>query len=702
MEQETIHKQVIRTVCPHDCPDACSILATVEGGRVVRTVGDPDHPFTRGFLCGKVTHYPERVHSPKRIRTPLRRRGQKGEGHFIPITWDEALDEISDRWQTLIARYSGEAIAGYAYSAHQGLVNRHLTRALFHALGATRVHAAAVCDACCDEAWELTVGAAGGTDPERVQDSDLILCWGANLDSTNVHLIPFIDMARSRGAKLIVIDVWRTRTARRSDWFIPIRVGTDTALALGMAHVLDREHLLDRDYIDRLVVGYDRWAQEILPRYTPKTVEEITGVPAPEVEDLALAYGKAHAPFIRLGMGLSRHAGGGMAIRTIACLPALVGAWKRPGGGALLSTGGSYNFNFQHVRRPDLEASPRRTLNMVRFGRSLLEWKDPPLMALFIQSNNPAVTCPEQSLVRQGLAREDLFTVVHDTFLTDTACYADIVLPACTSFESEDLYRGYGTYYLQYGAQVLPPQGEAWPNYRVVTELARRLGLADPVFQRSPREHMAALLDVEDGPTAGLSLMELLDGHPRRLRVPYLGHTFDQYFPTPTGKLQLECPELTARGLPALPDYQPDSTATKASYPLRLVTAPGHRLHHSSFIGVESLVQADGGPWVYLNPEDAASRHIHQGAAVELFNDQGVAGLYARISPDVPAGVVVVEGQRPRAHYLSGGPLNSLCASRYADFGAGATYQSTWLEVRPLQGFAPHPKASRSAGNGKK
>jgi len=681
MVAATSVNNVLRTVCAHDCPDACSVLVTVEAGRVVRTVGDPQHPFTRGFLCGKVNRYAERVHSPERLLTPLRRVGAKGESQFAPIAWDEALDEIVSRWQAIMIRYGSEAIAGYAYSSHQGLVNRNFAQALFHALGATRVNAGTVCDTCCGEAWELTVGPAGGTEPERVQDSDYIIAWGANLDSTNVHQIPFIDMARRRGAKLVVIDVWRTRAARRADWFIPIRVGTDAALALGMAHVLQRDNLIDHDYVQRLVLGYERWAQEVLPRYTPAAVEAITGVPASDVETLARAYGQAKAPFIRFGQGLSRHASGGTATRAIICLSGLVGAWQRSGGGALLATADSYKFNFAAVRRPDLQPGPRRVLNMVRFGRALTEWQNPPLMALFIQSNNPATTCPEQALVQRGLSREDLFTVVHDTFLSETARYADLVLPACTSFESEDLYRGYGTYYVQYGPQVLAPQGEAWPNYRLVAALAHRLGRHDPVFSRTPREHMAALLDVQDGPVAGLRLDDLLDGMPRRLNVPALGHTFDHTFPTSSGKLQIACPELAARGLPDLPDYVP---AAPSAYPLRLVTAPGHHLHHSAFLGVASLRHAEGGPWVRLHPDEAASRGIGQGQAVELFNDNGVVGLYARLTTDVLPGIAVVEGQRPRSQYLSGGPLNVLCSDRYADLGEGATYQDTWLDVRPL------------------
>jgi anaerobic selenocysteine-containing dehydrogenase len=320
---------------------------------------------------------------------------------------------------------------------------------------------------------------------------------------------------------------------------------------------------------------------------------------------------------------------------------------------------------------------------MVRFGRALLEWQDPPLMALFVQSNNPASTCPEQSLVRRGLAREELFTVVHETFLSDTARYADIVLPACTSYESEDLYRGYGTYYVQYGTQVLPPQGEAWPNYRVIAELARRLKLHDPVFQRSPREHIAQVLDVAQGPLAGMTLDTVLDGLPHRLQLPVLGHTFDRSFPTATGKLQIACPELAARGLPDLPDYVVQVPPSTGLYPLRLVTAPGHHLHHSSFVGVAALLRREGGPWARLHPNEATRRGITPDQPVELFNAAGAVGMYAKITPDVPEGIVVVEGHRPQSQYLSGGPLNVLCGDQLSDLGEGATYQDTWLDVRP-------------------
>jgi anaerobic selenocysteine-containing dehydrogenase len=670
----------------------------VKGDTVLGVAGDPGHPVTRGFLCGKVSRYAERLHSPERLRTPLRRAGPKGAGRFVPVGWGEALEEMVRRWQEVIARHGGLALAGYTYSANQGLINRNITQALFNALGGTEVNAGAVCDACCNEAWELTLGKTGGTDPVRVQDSDLIIAWGANVHTTNVHLLPFVNLARKAGGRFVVIDVWRTRAARAADWFLPVRAGTDAALALGIAHVLYRDGLVDREYGRRLVLGADRWAAEVLPRYPPPAVEAITGVPAADLVRLATAYGRARAPFIRLGMGLSRHAGGGTAVRAIACLTGLAGAWRRPGGGALLSTADSYPFNLDAVRCPPPAGRPRRTLNMVRFGRALLEWDDPPLRALFVQGNNPAVTCPHLRLVHQGLAREDLFTVVHDTFLSDTARYADLVLPACTSFESEDLYRSYGSYYVQYGARVLAPVGQAWSNLRLASELAGRLGLADEVFRRSPREHLARLLAPADGAAPAWTPARLLDGEPHRLDVPFLGHHLDERFPTPSGKLQVECPALAARGLPDLPDYRPDEDDAGGDLPLRLITAPGHYLHHTSFAGVASLRRAEGGaPQALLSPADAAAHGIRDGAPAELFNHRGAVGLFARVTPDVPSGVVVVEGHWPKAAYLSGGPLNCLCPDRFTDLGEGSTYQSTRLAVRPLPGGPP--AAGRAAAS---
>ncbi len=667
---------IIRTVCPHDCPDQCSILATVSEGRLIQVAGDPDHAFTRGFLCGKVARYPERVHSPQRLLTPLRRTGPKGAGEFSPMTWDEALDEIAGRWQGIIDAHGSEALLGYAYSGHMGIVNRAAFAPLFHALGASRMLAGTVCDSTCEAGWEYTVGHTAGSDPETVAESDLIVCWGANVVTTNVHLLPFIDDARENGACLVVIDPHRTRTARRADLHIAPRIGTDSALALGMMHVLVRDGLCDMDAIANATTGFERLRDETLPRYTPERVAEITGVPAPDIEELAHLYGRARAPFVRLGMGMSRNTGGGMAVRAIACLPALVGAWGKPGGGALLETTPIWGFDVNALRRPDLLPRPVRAVNHSLLGRSLLELRDPPIMALFVAANNPAVTCPDQTRVVAGLSRDDLFTVVHDPFLSDTARFADIVLPACTAVETEDLYRSYGTYYVQHGPRLIAPSGESRSNLWLAQALAQRFGLTDPVFSRTPREHMGAALAGASGPSAGLNVETLVGAGP--VKLPYINQG-----PALT---HLYSEAMAADGLPPLPEWSPDSDEDEqlARWPLRLLTQPGHFQHHTAFAGVESLQRRQGRPSCVLHPLDAEARGIRDGDPVALFNDRGHVGLHARVSDDTRPGMVVVEGNRGRARYLSGGPLNVLTSDRLADMGGGATYQSTWVDARPL------------------
>lgn len=660
----------IRTVCPHDCPDQCSMIATIEDGRLLGVAGDPDHPITRGFLCGKVAHYEERVYSPERLLTPLRRTGPKGAGEFVPISWDEALEEIVSRWRAIIDEHGGEALLGYAYSGHMGVVNRNIPRALFHALGASRMLAGTVCDSTCGAGWEYAVGTTPGTDPETVVDSDLILCWGANIVTTNVHFVPFVDEARDKGAKLIVIDPARTRTARRADWHIAPRIGTDGALALGMMHVIVRDGLHDQAYIDRSTVGFDRLRGQVLPHFPPERVAEITGVEAAAIERLARSYAESRAPFLRLGMGLSRNSGGGMAIRTIACLPALIGAWNKPGAGALMDTAAIWDFDYNVLRRPDLQPRPTREVNHSTLGRDLLEMKDPPIKALFVAANNPAVTCPDQTRVRAGLVRDDLFTVVHDSFLSDTARYADIVLPASTALETEDFYRSYGTYYAQHGPQLIEPWGESRSNLWLMQELARRLNLTDPVFTRDIRGHLDTLLDGANH----LTLDRMLDAGPVKVdcvrRGPERTHFYSE--------------AMERDGLPPLPEWQPDpDIATEgARWPLRLLTLPGHFQHHTAFAGVDRLRRRQGSPACLLHPDDAELRGIVEGDAVLLHNERGEVGMTAKLSTDTQPGVVAVEGNRSQGAYLRGGPLNVLTSDRLADLGAGATYQSTWLDVR--------------------
>src|SRR4051812_13798959 len=427
----------IRTVCAHDCPDMCSLLVEVENGRVLRVRGDPEQPFTAGFACAKVNRDADLVHSPERIKTPLRRTGAKGEGSFAPISWDEALDEITARWKQIIAESGPLALLGYAYSAHQGQMNRGLMLGLFHALGASRLIAGTVCDTCCEEAWNLTVGPVGGADPEAVEDSDLIVAWGADLVATNVHFWAKAEAAQRRGIKIVVIDPRRSRTAQQADRHLQIRIATDAALALGVMHILARDGLVDRDYIAAHTAGFDRLEAEVLPRFPPARVAEITGLAEADIEGFAHVYGTAKRSFIRLGEGMTRLARGGEALRAVALLPGVTGAYGRRGGGALLLTAGSCELNYGALRTPSGPGAARM-VNHSRLGDALLNMIDPPLRALFIAANNPAVTNPDAGAVRRGLSREDLFTVVHDPFMTATARYADIVLPATTYLETED------------------------------------------------------------------------------------------------------------------------------------------------------------------------------------------------------------------------------------------------------------------------
>ncbi|MBO0741231.1 MAG: molybdopterin-dependent oxidoreductase, partial [Hyphomicrobiaceae bacterium] len=458
--------QTIRVVCAHDCPDMCSMLAHVEGGRLVRIQGDPANPLTAGFACAKVNRDHELVHSPRRLATPLRRVGPKGEGQFQPFGWDEALDEIVARWKAIIAKDGPLALLGYAYSAHQGQLNRGLVNGLFHALGTSRLQAGTVCDTCCEAAWDFTVGPVGGADPEAVAQSDLIVSWGADLMATNVHLWAKVEDARKKGVAVIVVDPRRSRTAQRADWHIPIRIGTDAALALGLMHILVRDGSCDQDYIANNTVGFDRLKSEVLPRFAPARVAQITGLSVSDIERFASLYGQAKSSFIRLGEGMTRLAGGGQALRAVALLPGVTGAYGRPGGGALLLTAASCELNYNAVRKPS-GPDAARLVNHLRLGEALLELRDPPIRALFIACNNPAVTNPDAGKLRRALAREDLFTVVHDPFLSVTARYADVVLPAATYLETEDFYRSYGSYYMQWGHRAVAPFAQSRSNLEV-------------------------------------------------------------------------------------------------------------------------------------------------------------------------------------------------------------------------------------------
>jgi anaerobic selenocysteine-containing dehydrogenase len=635
----------------------CSLLVHTDNGRIAKIEGDPSHPLTAGFACGKVNRDADLVYSPDRLKTPLKRTGPKGSGQFAPISWDEALDTIVGHWKSLIAEHGPESILGYAYSAHQGQMNRGLVNGLFHALGTSRLLGGTVCDSCAEAAWDSAVGSIGGADPEAVTESNLIVSWSSDLHATNVHLWAKIEQARAKGVKLVVIDPRRTRAARAADVYLPINIGTDSALALGVMHILVRDGKTDEAYIAAHTAGFGRVRTEILPRFTPAKTAEITGLTEAQVENFAALYGAAKKSFIRIGFGLSRCTFGGNNLRTVALLPGVTGAYSRYGGGALLATAASFDLDYAAVRKPSGPATAR-TINHLKLGDALLTANDPPLKALFIAANNPAVTNPDTAKMRAALSREDLFTVVHDPFMTDTARYADIVLPAATYLETEDFYRSYGTYYMQYGPRAVEPQGEAWSNFRLAQELAKRLGLTDAVFSLSQPEIMKLMLKGADFDGAPVSIAKR-EG---------------QVFRTASGKLEFADGD-------ALPDWQPDPADT-GRHKLQLLTAPGYFQSHTAFTGNGFLRQREGAPCAILHPADAAARGLTDGQKIRLFNDLGEVGLMLHVRDEVQPGVILVPGQRPDTEAVSG-TVNMLCADSFTDMGAGATYQSTWLEVRP-------------------
>ncbi|MBM3649368.1 MAG: molybdopterin oxidoreductase family protein [Alphaproteobacteria bacterium] len=673
-------KSSVRVVCAHDCPDMCSLIADVEGGKIVRVQGDPDHPYTAGFACGKVNRDADLVNSPGRITTPLKRIGAKGAGQFAPITWDQALDEITATWKTIIAESGPLALLGYAYSAHQGLMNRGLVNGLFHALGTSRLQAGTVCDTCCEVAWDVTVGPVGGADPESVVHSDLVIAWGADLAATNVHFWALAEEQRKkRGVPIVVIDPRRTRSAKQADLYLPIRIGTDAALALGVMHILVRDKLADCDYIARHTLGFDRVEREILPKFPPARVAEITGLAVADIEKLAAMYGRAKAALIRLGEGMTRLIHGGQALRAVTLLPGVTGHYAVEGGGALLLTAASCDLNYAAIRKPSGPAATRN-VNHLRLGEALLTMKEPPIRGLYISANNPAVTCPEVHKVRKGLARGDLFTVVHDPFLTDTAKYADIVLPAATYLETDDLYRAYGAYWMQWGREAAAPLGEARSNFDVAQALAKRMGLADRIFALSPQDAAKELFKGATGPAAAADPAKLFAGEPI-----HIAHAFEgQVFKTPSGKLEFYSEQLARQGVSPMPDWSEDpiEAADAKKWPLRLLTAPGYFQAHTAFSGVDFLRQREGKPFCVLHPKDAATRGVKAGDAVRLFNDRGEIGLMLQVSDEIQPGVVLVPGQRPIGEAVSG-TINMLCSDRYTDMGEGATYQSTWLDVGP-------------------
>jgi len=676
--------EIVRAVCGHDCPDQCSLLVTVEQGRVTRIAGDPDHNFTAGFVCGKVGREPELINSAARLTRPLLRQGAKGDADFVEISWDEALDHIAERWRRIIHESGPAALVGYSYAGHMGKLNAGLPMGLFDALGAGGVETGTVCDATADAAITAMMGPVGGVDPERVDKCDLILAWGADLVTTNVHLWAKTQIAKSRGAKIIVIDPQRTRTAVQADLHLRPRIGTDAALAFAVMHVLVRDGLADRAYLERATIGFDELEREVLPRFPPDIAAAITGVDAADIERLAQLYAEASKPFLRIGLGMSRNQHGADAVRAVAILPAMVGAYGKEGAGVLSSCSYLYGLPTGRVALP-VGTSGRRMLNQATPGRDLLEMQDPPVRGFFVTASNPAVTCPDSHSVRRALAADDLFVVVQAPTMSDTARYADIVLPAATYLETDDLYTAYGAYRVQYGAKAVEPPGEARSNAWVARALAERMGIDLPIFRESDQAIIRSLIEDATGLVRGVDADEVLSGAPIKLSPPPI-----QRFATPSGRLEIACSALFEAGATLLPDWQPGPSdrPSDPQFPLRLLTAPGFHLSHTTFAGARFLEGRAGESGCILHPTDAASRRIAAGDWVELANDHGRVVFRAAIGTETLPGVVLVIGQRPDADARFG-TINMLCGPALTRVGAGATYQDTWLEAARYNGANP-------------
>jgi len=686
-------RQTLQTVCSHDCPDACSILVDVEDGRAVRLRGNPDHPVTRGFLCGKVARYLERVYSPDRLLYPMRRTGAKGEGKFERIDWETALGTIAERLTSLAAEFGPESILPYSYGGTMGYLNgAGMDRRFFHRLGASLL-ARTICSEAGSVGLMTTLGVRAGTEPEMFRRSKLILAWGANILGTNVHLWPFIVEARRNGARFYVIDPHLNRTGRQADWHIPIHPGSDLALALGMMHVILREGLHDADYVSRYTVGFDD-LRERVRQYPPERVASLTGIAADDVARLAREYATVRPAAIRLNYGLQRSERGGMAVRTIAMLPAIVGSWREAGGGLQLSTGGAFRLRRDKLEMPELcLRSPLgrqpRTINMVELGKALLDLDSPPVKALFVYNSNPAAVAPDQNRVLRGLGRQDLFTVVSEQFQTDTADYADILLPAATFLETTDLYFAYGHYYLQLSRPVIAPPGEALSNVEMFRRLARRMGLTDSCFEDSEDDMVRALLDSDHPWVKGITLEQLDRERSVRLGVSAPGEPFLPFanggFETPSGKCELRADSLARRGIDPLPGYTPPvesrlgEAGLVANFPLELVSPKSAELINSTFGNV--TCGAEAGAHIEIHPEDATARGISSGDFVRVFNDRGSCRLQARVGATVARGVVCAEAVRWNKRSAEGRNLNVLTSDRLTDLGAGATFYNTLVQV---------------------
>ncbi len=694
--------------CPHDCPDTCSMITTVQDGQAIDVRGNPDHPFTRGTLCGKVDKFLDRVYSPDRVLYPLRRVGEKGSGQFERISWDEALKEICNRFQSIIAEYGAEAIMPYCFSGHQGILNGLMvTDAFFNRLGAS-IAEKTLCSSGCATAFELSCGLTYGLDPEAFVDSKHIVLWASNVITTNIHLWHFITEARKRGAKLVVIDPVRTRTAKQADWHLVIRPGTDAALALGIMNVIIQENLVDLDYIEKYTVGYAELKARA-SEFSVDRVSQITGVSVEDIQILARDYATTQPSVIRLGVALERQTGGGNAIRAICCLPALVGAWRKTGGGLVQATLWPFPLNLDAIQRPDFIKPGTRIINQWHLGTAIAGEMalDPPIQSLFVCNSNPLLSSADQDKMVAGLSREDLFTVVSEQFITDTASFADIILPAATQIEQLEIMFSWGHLYLTYNPPAIQPLGEAVSNTELFRRLAVSMGFTDDCFQLTDEQMVQEFLDWSAPVMEEIDLEQLKQRGYAKLKLNPMPHA-EGNFPTPSGKMEFisslakngdfVIPSLrqglaerqSGKALDPLPNYIPpaESALTNpelaARYPLSLLSIKPHSFLNSSYGNLPKHLKLEGSLKVLIHPQDAAVRGIVHKQSVQVFNDRGNFQAIAHITDDIQPGVIA----SPLGQWRKLSPLYktiaALIATTYSDLGRAGAVSDTLVEVAAI------------------
>jgi molybdopterin guanine dinucleotide-containing S/N-oxide reductase-like protein len=721
---QTTMEQVVHAACPHDCPDACGVLITIQDGRAVKIQGDPEHPVTRGFLCAKVAKYLDRVYSPDRVLYPMRRVGPKGPGSslqgqagsmappnqaaFERISWDDALGEITRKFREIVAAYGSEAILPYSYGGTLGALNgASMDRRFFHRLGASQLERT-ICSTAGEEGIKSVLGVKLGTEPEQFTHSRYIIAWGANIHGNNVHLWPFIEAARRQGAKLVVIDPYRTRTAKCADWYLPINPGTDAALALGMMHVIINEKLYDAEYVSRYTLGFEDLKARAQD-YPPEKVANWTGISAADIRTLAREYATTQPSVIRVNYGIQRSEHGGMAMRAVTMLPCLIGSWKQVGGGLQLSLSGAFGLNRTALEMPELmqKALGRhaRIVNMVQLGKALNSLDNPPVKALFVYNSNPAAVCPNHNEVIRGLQRPDLFTVVHEQFFTDTTDYADIVLPATTFFEHKDLQTAYGHYYLQVSDQAIEPLGECRSNVETFRALAQSMGFEDECFRESIDSMIDRAVDSPNPYLTGITRNRLEKEHSIRLNFAAVDGQTGEYavrsrngsflpfadgnFPTPSGKAEFYSASLERQGLDPVVAFTPPAESRHgsqaASFPLELLARKPDNHLNSSFANIPSVRELEPAiGHLEIHASDASPRGIHDGDRVRVFNDRGEIVLEASVNGSVATGVVAA--RLDWARFTPGGRnINVLTSEKLTDMGNAATFYSVCVEVELLR-----------------